>query len=60
MLAKLLGILKGDPRPDRHERPLEAAPRKPKLGLALSSGGARGLAHGGADDLLHEALVRLL
>ena len=54
MLAKLLGILKGDPRPDRHERPLEAAPRKPKLGLALSSGGARGLAHVGVLQVLEE------
>ena len=54
MLGKLLRKIKGDPRPNRHERPLEKAGEKPKLGVALSSGGARGLAHVGVLQVLEE------
>ncbi len=55
MFGKLLRKLKGDPRPNRHERPLDrTSPSKPKLGLALSSGGARGLAHVGVLQVLEE------
>lgn len=59
MLGKILRKLKGDPRPDRHERPLETAARKPKLGLALSSGGARGLAHVGVLQVLEEKGIEI-
>ncbi len=42
-------------RPKRCERPLETTPtRKPKLGLALSAGGAKGLAHVGVVQVLEE------
>ena len=54
MLGKFLRTLKGDPRPDRKKRPLEPAAEKPKLGLALSCGGARGLAHVGVLQVLEE------
>jgi NTE family protein len=54
MLGKILRTLKGDPRPNRQERPLECVGAKPKLGLALSSGGARGLAHVGVLQVLEE------
>jgi NTE family protein len=54
MLGKLLSKLKGDPLSGRRERPLESAGEKPKLGLALSSGGARGLAHVGVLQVLEE------
>ena len=55
MFQSLLRIIKGDARPNRQERPLEIAPpSKPKLGLALSSGGARGLAHVGVLQVLEE------
>ena len=54
MLGKFLRTLKCDPRPDRKKRPLEPAAEKPKLGLALSSGGARGLAHVGVLQVLEE------
>ena len=54
MIGKLLRKNKGDPHPDRHERPLESARGKPKLGVALSSGGARGLAHVGVLQVLEE------
>ena len=55
MLGKLLSKIKGDSRPNRQERPLEKSPpSKPKLGLALSSGGARGLAHVGVLQVLEE------
>ena len=54
MLGKILSNLIGKPCPDRIERPLEPAAEKPKLGLALSSGGARGLAHVGVLQVLEE------
>ncbi|MFD2255788.1 patatin-like phospholipase family protein [Luteolibacter algae] len=55
MFGKILRKLKGDPRPNRQERPLETdVPAKLKLGLALSSGGARGLAHVGVLQVLEE------
>ncbi|MEP2775712.1 MAG: patatin-like phospholipase family protein [Luteolibacter sp.] len=54
MFGKLLRKLKGNSRPERHGRPLEAPAGKPKLGLALSSGGARGLAHVGVLQVLEE------
>lgn len=53
MLGKILRFFRGDPRPARRERPLDDAPL-PKLGLALSSGGARGLAHVGVLQVLEE------
>ncbi|WP_193214662.1 patatin-like phospholipase family protein [Luteolibacter marinus] len=53
MLGKILRIFRGDPRPARHRRPLDDAP-VPRLGLALSSGGARGLAHVGVLQVLEE------
>lgn len=53
MLGKILRFFRGDPRPERRERPLDDAP-VPKLGLALSSGGARGLAHVGVLQVLEE------
>jgi len=59
MLGKLLRKLKCDPRPDRYGRPLENAGEKPKLGLALSSGGARGLAHVGVLQVLEENGVEI-
>lgn len=53
MLGNILRFFRGDPRPERRERPLVDAPL-PKLGLALSSGGARGLAHVGVLQVLEE------
>ena len=53
MLGNILRFFRGDPRPERRERPLDGAPL-PKLGLALSSGGARGLAHVGVLQVLEE------
>jgi len=53
MLGKILRFFRSDPRPERRERPLGDAPL-PKLGLALSSGGARGLAHVGVLQVLEE------
>ena len=53
MLGKILRFFRGDPRHERRERPLDHAPL-PKLGLALSSGGARGLAHVGVLQVLEE------
>lgn len=54
MIGKILRMLKGDPRPDRVERPLEETKSRLKLGVALSSGGARGLAHVGVLQVLEE------
>lgn len=54
MLEKILSKLIGDPLPNPQGRPLEPAPAKPKLGLALSSGGARGLAHVGVLQVFEE------
>ncbi len=54
MFGNLFRKLKGDSRHERHERPLETVTAKPKLGLALSSGGARGLAHVGVLQVLEE------
>ena len=54
MLGKLLRKIKGDTTHERVERPLEKNTTKLKLGLALSSGGARGLAHVGVLQVLEE------
>jgi len=54
MLGKILRKLKGDPSYKRVERPLDKTASKVKLGLALSSGGARGLAHVGVMQVLEE------
>ena len=53
MLGKILRFFRAEPRPERRERPLDDAPL-PKIGLALSSGGARGLAHVGVLQVLEE------
>lgn len=46
VFGTILRKFKGDPGSSRPERPVEkTAPSMPKPGLALSSGGARGLAH---------------
>lgn len=58
MLGKILSFFRGTPRPTRRERPLEDAP-VPKLGLALSSGGARGLAHVGVLQVLEENQIEV-
>ena len=58
MLGKILRIFRGDPRPSRPGRPLDDAP-VPKLGLALSSGGARGLAHVGVLQVLEENHIEI-
>lgn len=54
MFGNLLRKLIGQPSSDRVERPLAGAPTQKKLGLALSSGGARGLAHVGVLQVLEE------
>ncbi|MFT4177810.1 MAG: patatin-like phospholipase family protein [Luteolibacter sp.] len=53
MLDFLRRVFGRDSRPHRTERPLEKR-EAPKLGLALSSGGARGLAHVGVLQVLEE------
>jgi NTE family protein len=58
MLGNILRFFRGDPRPERRERPLDDAP-VPKLGLALSSGGARGLAHVGVLQVLEENQIEV-
>jgi NTE family protein len=54
MFGNLLRKLTGKPSLDRVDRPLVETPTKKKLGLALSSGGARGLAHVGVLQVLEE------
>lgn len=54
MFGKLLRSLKSGSRPEPHGRPLELSAETPKLGLALSSGGARGLAHVGVLQVFEE------
>lgn len=58
MLGNILRFFRGDPRHERRERPLVDAPL-PKLGLALSSGGARGLAHVGVLQVLEENKIEI-
>jgi NTE family protein len=58
MLGNILRFFRGNPRPERRERPLDDAP-VPKLGLALSSGGARGLAHVGVLQVLEENQIEV-
>ncbi len=53
MIGNILRFFRGAPRPQRPGRPLDDAPVL-KLGLALSSGGARGLAHVGVLQVLEE------
>lgn len=54
MFGNLLRKLIGHPSSDRVARPLLETPTRKKLGLALSSGGARGLAHVGVLQVLEE------
>lgn len=54
MFGNLLRKLIGKPITDRVERPLAETPAQKRLGLALSSGGARGLAHVGVLQVLEE------
>lgn len=54
MFEKIIRKLKGKSRAEKHGRPLDASEGRPKLGLALSSGGARGLAHVGVLQVLEE------
>lgn len=54
MFENLLSKLTGKSTPDRVDRPLVETPTKKKLGLALSSGGARGLAHVGVLQVFEE------
>ena len=53
MFGAIVKFFKGEPNPGRQDRPLHEGPRL-KLGLALSSGGARGLAHVGVLQVLEE------
>lgn len=53
MFGNILHFFRGNPHPARREKPLDGA-RELKLGLALSSGGARGLAHVGVLQVLEE------
>ncbi len=53
MIQNILRFFHRDPPPERKHRPLDRAPM-PKLGLALSSGGASGLAHVGVLQVLEE------
>jgi NTE family protein len=53
MLGNILRFFQRSPRHDREARPLSKT-RQPRLGLALSSGGARGLAHVGVLQVLEE------
>jgi NTE family protein len=54
MFENLLRKLTGKSTLDRVDRPLVETPTRRKLGLALSSGGARGLAHVGVLQVLEE------
>ncbi len=54
MLQSLISFFKGRSSPELRERPLSDAPDRLKIGLALSSGGARGLAHVGVLQVLEE------
>lgn len=53
MFGRILSIFRGDKAHQRVDRPLKNE-GTPKLGLALSSGGARGLAHVGVLQVLEE------
>lgn len=53
MLGNILRFFHRHPRHGREARPLKTS-RQPTLGLALSSGGARGLAHVGVLQVLEE------
>ncbi|GAA5481666.1 patatin-like phospholipase family protein [Haloferula sargassicola] len=53
MFSRILSFFRRDPARHRVERPLRGS-AAPKLGLALSSGGARGLAHVGVLQVLEE------
>lgn len=54
MFQSLISMFKGKSSHELKERPLTDNPNKPKIGLALSSGGARGLAHVGILQVLEE------
>lgn len=54
MFEKIIRKFKGNSRSEKHGRPLDAPEGRPKLGLALSSGGARGLAHVGVLQVLED------
>ncbi|RYD37300.1 MAG: hypothetical protein EOP87_03820 [Verrucomicrobiaceae bacterium] len=53
MFGAIVRFFKRESTPERQDRPLHGGPRL-KLGLALSSGGARGLAHVGVLQVLEE------
>lgn len=53
MFESIVRFFRREPRPESSGRPLKDDSR-PKLGLALSSGGARGLAHVGVLQVLEE------
>ncbi len=53
MFSRILSFFRRDPSRSRVDRPLRGS-EAPKLGLALSSGGARGLAHVGVLQVLEE------
>ncbi len=53
MFGAIVRFFKGEANPERQDRPLNGGSRL-KLGLALSSGGARGLAHVGVLQVLEE------
>ncbi len=53
MFDRILNFFRSAPRLARRERPLDDA-RVPRLGVALSSGGASGLAHVGVLQVLEE------
>ncbi|MES2982066.1 MAG: patatin-like phospholipase family protein [Verrucomicrobiota bacterium] len=59
MFGNLLRKLTGKSAPDPVERPLVETPTQKKLGLALSSGGARGLAHVGVLQVLEENCIEV-
>ncbi|MDP4624697.1 MAG: patatin-like phospholipase family protein [Akkermansiaceae bacterium] len=59
MFEKIIRRLKGDSRLEKHGRPLEVPAGRLKLGLALSSGGARGLAHVGVLQVLEENNIEI-
>ncbi|MFT3991319.1 MAG: patatin-like phospholipase family protein [Luteolibacter sp.] len=58
MFDFLTRLFRRDSHPHRIERPLEQR-AAPKLGLALSSGGARGLAHVGVLQVLEENHIEI-
>lgn len=58
MIGNILQFFRRAPRPERRERPLDDR-RELKLGVALSSGGASGLAHVGVLQVLEENHIEI-